>query len=183
VVGLIRRRAAEREDLGRRAAEVEIARIVVRHLVVVPRDHEGRRRVRGDQVAIGLVHRVAVPIVDERVDLRAVVLARAIELPAVGAAFVDVVPGVDDEVELLLRDAAVRREVVVLVVAAAAHAKAKPVDGGVGGRRRPRAASPARLVPGAKPIPVLARRLEPRHLHVHAVSELGSRDRFTFLRD
>ena len=69
---------------------------------------------RRDQIAIALIERISVAIVDQRVQLVAVVLAKAALVPAtVGAALVDVVAGVEDEIELLLGDAAEGREVAV----------------------------------------------------------------------
>ena len=55
--------------------------------------------VRGAQIGIELVERVAVAVVDDGVDLVAVVLPHARVAAAVGAILVDVVAGVEDEVE------------------------------------------------------------------------------------
>ena len=83
------------------------------------------------EVRIGLVLRVAVAIVHDRVDLLPVVLADDRRVaPAVGASFVDVVAGVEDEVELLRGDSAERREVAGLEVVAAADREAQAIDRG-----------------------------------------------------
>src|SRR4029450_2241720 len=101
--------------------------------MVVPRDDEWRRGVRGEQIAIGLVQGVAVTVVDERERFLADVIANAIAAARLRGPFVDVVAGVKDEIELLFGDAPERREVTLFVVAAAAHGKANPIDGGPGG--------------------------------------------------
>ena len=99
--------AAQQEDLRRRVVLVAIAGVVVVDLVIVPGDDERRRGVRGPQVGIHLVLRVAIAVVDERVDLVALMLPHERRVaPAVVAPFVDVVAGVEDEVELLRGDAA-----------------------------------------------------------------------------
>src|SRR5206468_13124616 len=71
----------------------------------------------------------------------------------------------------------------VLVVIAAADRKAQPIDARARRRRGLRAAGLARFVAGVEAIPVLAARLEARDLDVHAVTELGPRDRRPFLHD
>ncbi len=184
VVGLIRGGAPQQEDRRRRAVLVEVAGVVVLDLVIVPADDERRRAVRGDEVGIRLVEAVAVAVVDQRIDLVAGVLAHAPLGPAaVGAPLVDVVAGVDDEVELLLGDAPVGGEIAGLEVAAAADAEAQPVDRGPGRRRRSRAPGLTELVPGAKAIPVVVRRLEPVHLDVNAVGQFRPGQGLPFLHD
>ena len=151
VVRLIGGGAAQHEELRRRVVLVEVAGVVVVDLVIVPGDHPRRRGVRRHQVAVRFVQRVAVAIVDERVELVAVVLAEAAVVPAaVGAPFVDVVAGVEDEIELLVRDAPEGGEVAVLVVLAAADREAQAIDRRAGGRRGPRAADLADSSPARK---------------------------------
>jgi hypothetical protein len=104
VVGLVCRRAAKQEDLGGRAALVELAGVVVVDLVIVPRRQPGRGGVRRHQIPIGFVEGVAVAVIHERENPAAVVLPDPIVAAAVGPALVDVVAGVEDEVELLLGD-------------------------------------------------------------------------------
>ena len=66
------------------------------------------------QVGIGLVDRIAIPVIVKRVDLVAVGLAHT---PgpggSLGAIFVDVVAVVEDEIEALGGDLLIRREVAV----------------------------------------------------------------------
>ena len=133
---------------------------------------------RGDQIPIHFVERVAVAIVDKGIELVAVVRAHApVDAPAVRAALVDVVAAVKDEIELLFRDAAERGEVAVFVVIAAAHCEPQSIDQGADGRRGSRPPDLADLVAGAEAVPVVMRRIEAGHLGVHAVTELRSRER------
>jgi hypothetical protein len=103
--------------------------------MIVPTHDPRRRRVRGDEIPVGLVESVAISIVNERVDFLTVVLADAIAAPTVAAAFVDVVAGVKHEVEPLLGDPSKCGEVSGLVVIAAADGKPQPIDRGVRRRR------------------------------------------------
>ena len=131
---------------------------------------------RRHQIVIALVERVAVAIVAERVDFVAVVLAQAAIGPAaVGSPFVDVVAGVEDEVELLLGDPPERGEVAVFVVLAAADGEAQAIDRRAGGGRGPGAAGLAHFIAGAKAVEIVAPRLEPVDLDVDAVPELRPR--------
>ena len=99
------------------------------------------------QVAIHLVLRVPVPIVDDGEDLVAEVLADGgVAAPAVGARFVDVVAGEEHEVEVLFGDVAAGREVAHLVVGAAADGKPQAVDRNARRWRRLGAAGAADLV-------------------------------------
>ena len=76
--------------------------------------------------------------------------------PAVVAPLVDVVAGVEHEVELLRGDAPVGREVSGLEVAAPADREAQPIDCGAGWRCRLGAADLARLPTDAEAIEVFA---------------------------
>ena len=83
----------------------------------------------GLQVRVALVLRVAVAIVHCGVDFLAVMpthdgVRRAV---AVVAAFVNVVAGVDDEIEVLIGDAAIGSEVTALEMIAAADAPAQAI--------------------------------------------------------
>ena len=102
----------------------------------------GADRCAAMQIGIELVQRVAIPVVDDRVDLVAVVLTYARGPAAVGAVLVDVVAGVEDEVESLVGEMAVPGEVAVFVVTAAADAEAELIDGRAFRRRGLRAARP-----------------------------------------
>src|SRR6185503_3498396 len=110
-------------------------------------------------------------------------LTDAIVASAVPAAFVDVVAGVKHEVELLFGDPAERGEVSGLVVIAAADRKPQAIDRGARGRRGPGSPDLTDLVAGAKPVPVVASRLEAADLDVHAVTQFGACERRAFLRD
>ena len=93
--------------------------------------------------------------------------------PAIVSPFVDVIPGVEDEVELLGRKPAERGEVSGLEVAAAAQREAQLVDTGAGGRRRLGAPDLADFTADAETIEILAARLETVRLDTDAVTELG----------
>src|SRR5688572_18369776 len=101
---------------------------------------------------------------------------------AVGAPFIDVVPGVKDEVELFLGDTAEAREVPRLVMIAAADRKPQLTGRGAGRRRRPGPPSLAHFVARSEAVPVLSARVETGHLDVHAVAELRTCDLGAFLR-
>ena len=88
----------------------------------------------------------------------------------------------EDEVELLGGDAAVRGEVAGLEVAAAAHRKAQPIDGRAGGGAvfvRPIWLT---SLPTVKAIPILTAGLQAADLDVDAVSELRPARRVSLLR-
>jgi hypothetical protein len=173
VVRLIGRRAAKQEDFRRRVVFLGGAGVIVVDLVIVPRHDKGGRRVRGNQVAIRLVQRVSVPVIDDREDFLAVVLPNERGVaPAVGTILVDVVAGVEDEIETLVGDSAKGGEVSGLVVIAAANSETKAVDGGI---RRWCGFGPANLTDfaaGAEAIPVFASWLQAAHFDVHGVTEL-----------
>ena len=92
-------------------------------------NHKRRRGMRGLEVGIALVDRIALPIIVQRVDLVRLVghdahdghssLARADH-----AIFVDVVPIVEDEIEAFDGDLPIRREVPVFIALASSHAEA-----------------------------------------------------------
>src|SRR5688572_30315610 len=95
----------------------------------------------------------------------------------VAAPFVNVVAGMEDEIELLLRDAAVRGEVTGLIVAAAADAKTDPLGGRARRRRGLGAADLAHLTAAAETVEIFAAGLEAVGVDMDAVPELGPRDR------
>ena len=106
------------------------------------------------EVRVRLVLRVAVAVVDDACRSPRPWCWRTTRgvAPAVGAPFVDVVAGVEDEVELLGGDAPVRGEVAGLVVAAAADREAQAIDRGPGRRRGLGAADRADLAAGVEAI-------------------------------
>ena len=135
------------------------------------------------EIGIRLVLRVAVAIVHDRVDLLPLMLPhRGRRAPAVSPPLVDVVPGVEDEIELLFGDPAVRGEVPGLVVAAAADRESQTVDGRSRRGRGLRPADLADLVAGPETVQVVAAGLQACHLDVDAVTELGPGDGRASLR-
>src|SRR6476659_2423575 len=137
---------------------------------------------RRDEMAIGLVLRVPVAVIDDGEDLLAVVLPddRGIA-SAVGTILVDVVAGVEDEIKPLIGDSAKRREIAGLVVIAAAYREAKSLDDRIGGWGGPGATDLTDLAAGMEAVPVFASRLKPLHFDVHAVAKLGSGNLDTLL--
>ena len=176
VVRLERGRAAQQEHLARRIVVACVAGVVVGHFVIVPAHHERRRLVSRAQVVVRLVLRVAQTVVGDAEELVPQMLPYLAVQPSVGRPrLVDVIPRVQHEVEVALRDAPVDAEVAVFVVRAAADGKAKAIDGGAGRGRGPGAPDLADLPPDSEAVEVLARGLEPLHLHVDAVGQLGIR--------
>ena len=176
VVRLERGRAAQQEHLARRIVGAGVAGVVVGHFVIVPAHHERRRQVGRAQVVVHLVLPVAHPVVGDAEELVSQMLPHLAVQPAVGRArLVDVIPRVQHEIEIALRDAPIGGEVAVFVVGAAAHRKAQAIDGGSGRGRGPGAPNLADLPPDAESVEVLARGLQPLHLHVEAVRQLGIR--------
>lgn len=99
-------------------------------------------------------------------------LAYVVRIAAgVAAALVDVVAGVEDEVERLIGDVAVRGEAAGLVVTAAADAKAQAIDSSAGGRGGLGAARLADFAAATESVPVLARGGEAARLDMDAVSK------------
>jgi hypothetical protein len=139
---------------------------------------------RGHQIVIALVLGIPVAIIDERVELVTVVLAEAaVVSAAVGAPLVDVVAGVEDEVELLVGNAPERGEVAVFVMLAATDREPQTIHRRAGRRRRSGAAGLTDFIARAEAVPVLARRLEPRDLDVDAVAQFRPRRRGPLLHD
>jgi hypothetical protein len=147
--------------------------------VVVGRHDERERRVRGLQVAVGLVLRVAHAVVVERDGLAADVAAhqhlRHRERRGAPAALVHVVAGVQDEVEVLAREVGVRRVEPLLVVLAADHPEAQQLRGRTGRGHRAGATDRRLLAGDAEAVPPPAVRLEPGQLDVHAVRDVRRR--------
>ena len=103
-------------------------------------------------------------------------------LPAVLAPFVDVVAGVEHEVELLGGNPAVGGEVAGLVVAAAAHRKSQTIHVGAGRGSRLRAPNRTDLAADAKAVEVFTAGCQTARLDAHAVTELRTRHRDTLGR-
>ncbi len=168
-VGAERGAAAAHEPVVRHPLFGDLVRPVVVDLVVVE-GHEPRERgVRGLQVRVGLVLRVALAVVGEVDDLvvgvRADVAAR--RRVRVRVVLVDVVAEVDDQVEVLRRHVLVGRVVAVLVLLAGRERERQRADGS--GRRRLRAPDRADLAVGLEAVEVLEARLQADRLGVHRV--------------
>ena len=132
---------------------------------------------------IHLVLRVPVAIVDERVNLVALMLPHERRVPsAIVASFVNVVAGVEHEVELFRRDPLVGGEVAGLEVAATADGESETIDSGAERRRGLGPPGLADLSANAEAIEVLAAGFEAVHLDPHAVTELRPRHGRPFRR-
>ena len=184
VVRLVGSGAPKEEHFRRCVVLLGSARVVVVDLVVVKRHDERRRGVRRDQVAIGFVERIAVAVIDDGKDFLAVVLPYDRRIPsAIGAIFVDVVAGVEHEVESLVGNAAERGEVARLVMVAAADRKAELIDDRIRRRRRFRSPHLTDFAAGMKPIPVLTAGLQALDFDVDGVSKFRPGNRRSLLLD
>ena len=122
----------------------------------------------GLQVAIGLVLRIPDPVVLERLDLDRRVLA---DVAIATAVLVDVVARVGNQVEALLGHVLERAVIAGFVALAPRHSKRERLDRVLRGGGA-RAAHRAHGVAGHEAIEVVAPRLEPGGIHVHAVAQL-----------
>ncbi len=171
VVRLVGRGAAREEQLGRVVLARVLRGVVVRDFVVVGHEHPRPCGVRGFQMRVRLVDRVALPIVLERVALGRVVRADA----ARAAAFVDVVADVNDHVERVGGDGAIRRVVALLEVLARRDGERHATRQRAACRGRARAADRALRAAAREAIPVVARGLEAGDLDVDGVRPVGRR--------
>jgi hypothetical protein len=132
------------------------------------------------QIGVGLVDRIAVPVVHQRVHLVEGLWHLTRERGALGrcgvAILMDVVAVVEDEVELLAGQVPEGGEVAVLIALAAGDAEAELGDGCGHLRQRARATNPASLSPHREPVIVEAVGLKSVDLNVHRMSEFGVRD-------
>jgi hypothetical protein len=170
VPGLVGR-GADREKLrGVDGARRHVVGVVVGDLVVVPGHEPGKGGVRGLQMRIGLVQRIAVA---ERRQLRRNAAAVVPHVARAPGAFVDVVAEVHDEVQRLRRHVAVGREVALLVLLARREGEAQRRRGPVAFRRRgARAPGRAACAVRCEAIPIDAARPQSLHLDVHRVRQL-----------
>jgi hypothetical protein len=122
---------------------------------------------------VGLVERVADPVVVDRRDL-VVGQVRASHGTG-GGPFVDVVAKVYGEVQVLLGQMLVRVVEPVRIVLAGDERKLQGLHRPYGWRRL-RAPDRAGLVADTKPVPVPPRRLQPFDLDVHGVPQFGHRE-------
>ena len=173
VVGLERDGAARQEQLGRRSVLVERPRPVVLHLVIVE-DHQPREGgVRGLEVRVALVDRVAVAVGGNGHRFRAVVLPRQRRRHPV---LVDVVAEEQHQVEILLRHVLVGGVEAHLEVLARGEREADPL--GRVSLRDERAGAPDRapLATHLELVPVPAAGLQAVDVDVHRVREVGIRE-------
>ena len=126
--------------------------------------------------AIGLVDCVPGPIVVQRDELGARVRAGT---TGRSRALVDVIPQMEDHVEVFGGGVPICREVADLVVLARDEGEAQPAGGRAFARKRPGPADGAQLVAHAELIPVPAGGVESVRFDVHRVSPLGAGDRLT----
>ncbi len=148
---------------------------VVVDLVVVPDDQPRRGGVRGLQIRVGLVLRVPLPVVGQRLGLGALMVADVAAGDGVGVlgVLVLVVAQVQHEVRAVLGQAPVRGEVAVLVLGAGdeRHGERPAVRQRV--RRGPGPAGRRDVRSDAEAVPVLAVVGQALDLHVDAVTPLG----------
>ncbi len=152
--------------------------------MVVKGDEPRCRRMRGLQVGIALVLGVAAPVIIQRVDLRADVVAQvgerlAVHLPQarLAFAFVDVITIVEDEIERFLGNAPPRGVVAFFVVLATGHCKAHAIHRGRGCGQRTGATNRTGVATDTEAVPVRPSGRQPVQLHVHGVAEFGMRHR------
>ena len=159
--------------------------VVIFDLVVVPRHDPGKRGVRGLQIGIGLVQRVARAVVAQAGAGRGVVLAGAI---GGGAVFVDVVTDEQHTVQRFCGHVPVRAEVAMLVVLTGCQRECERVPA-VRGRQRTGAAHGACRITDPESIPVVRRfyivrhRWQPTHLDMDAVGKVRVRQFSSTLYD
>ena len=171
VVRLIRSRAPREEELRRIAVRGEVRGVVVVDLVIVGGEHPGARRVRGLEVRIRLVDRVAQAIVLERERLGGVMRSDAAHAPLL----INVVADVHDQIEVVGRQRAVGRVVPVLVHLAASDRELELAERRATLGRRARAPDRALRFAAFEPVPVVACGIQARDLDVHRVRPVRGR--------
>ena len=174
VVRLVGRGATEQEGVARVIVLRDVVRIVVVHLVIVPGDPPRKRRMRGLEIRIGPILRVAVAVVLERRDLVAAVHANP---PGFGIArvLIDVVAEVKDEVEIFGGEMTVGREVAGLEMLTGDEGEPETIGRRAERRQGPRASDRARRIAHVEPIPVPPIGPQPFDVHVHRVRPLRRR--------
>ncbi len=123
VVSTVGGGAAREKALARHAVLGLVVGVVVVDFVVVPGHDPRAGAVRGLQIGIGLVQRIARAIVIERVRLPARVLAHMVAPPG---RLVDVIAEKDDEIGRVGDDVAVGAVVALLVLLAGGEGEAQP---------------------------------------------------------
>ena len=175
VPDLVSGRPAGQECVG---CDVEIAarsRVVVVHLVVVPRDDPRHQRVGGLQQRVGLVDRVPLAVLLDRLALEGLAgRARPRVRGATSGILVDVVAEEHERVEVaLLHEVAVGGVVAVLPVLAGGEREAEPLGCRAGRGERAGARRRRRETSDAEPVVVLGVGLESGDVDVHRVAERG----------
>jgi hypothetical protein len=170
-VSLVRRRPALQEN--RRVGEVpvQVVRVVVDHLMVVPGHEPGVGRVASLQVWIALVVRMAGAVGIEREGHAAFVGA---DFVLFVAAFVDVITHKEHQVQVLRGHVAVRREVALFVMLARRQAQTQAAHGLIQSRAGAGAAHRADGVATDKAKPIMTPRLQPIGQHMQAVAPAGA---------
>ncbi len=169
VVRLVRRRPPSgplRGGQRRGVVRADRARVVVLHLMVVRYDDPRRGGVRGLEIRVGLVLRVATTVVRERHDLVAQVQPRS---PCRGAVLVDVVAQVQDDARVVLGHPAVDGEVALLVVRAGGEGHHQVTAGCADRGRGAGAADRREVALGAEAVEVVGVRVETTRDDVHRV--------------
>ena len=173
VVRLIRGRASRRELRRGRSPLRRQSRVVVRHFVVVPDHGEWELRVRGLQIGIELVERVAQPVgaqIDglalETFGRRDAAAGRPVDRVLVG-----VVAEVQDEIEIVPQHIAVGGVVAARPVLACGEREADLARHLVLRRRRPEVPDRALLATGVELVEVVASREQAVDLDVYRMRE------------
>jgi hypothetical protein len=172
VVGAVGGGAAG-EEPGRRVVVLgDVAGVVVVHLVVVPDHGPGAARVGRLEVRVGAVEGVVASIVLQGHRLGGPLGAHETAAPA---RLINVVPEVQEQIQLVRRHVAVGGEVTLGVVLAGADADTHPRRQIAGGGRRAQPADGARGVGVVEAVPVVPPRLQADGLHVHGMAPFRRR--------
>ena len=149
-----------------------LARIVVVHLVVVPREQPGAGSVRGLQIRVGLVQGVARAVVVQRLHPAAIGVSHRIGGAGV---FVDVIAQKQHQIELLPRHVAVRAVKPVLPALAGGVGQAQFARARIWRGRRARAPNAAGEITSMKSVKVPAVSGQALHFDVHRMRQLRHR--------
>ena len=168
-IGLVGCGAHRQERLGDVIVRRDVVGVVVRHLVIVPRDDPGMPGMGCLQVAIRLIERIAVAIFLERSRATALVTTHQIASPA---ALVDIVAEEQHRVQFLVGHVALRgiETLLVLLARREGEAQRRHVLGPVG--RGARAADRTGLALHGEAIPVEAVGPQPLDIDMHRVAPL-----------
>ena len=190
IIGLRRSLPPQIEDLGRGAVLIMIARPIIVGLVIVPRHPPTVRRVRGLQIGVQLILRIARAIIIEAVDLVTGMLANDGNWQTIRTqgrrptpVFVDIVAIVPDEVEFLGGDMAVGSVIAILIILAAAGNEANAIEHCAGLRQRPGATGIAALAARREAIPIGPVGLQAGQFDMNRMSKLGAGELLTFRDD